>query len=65
MDPKNNTYTVLDGKEKRSKYTSKSGDFLVNIDRESLGELVKGLNDYEKIYSADKLTDLSNFYQYK
>jgi|TARA_B100002051_G_C16484118_1_gene509547 hypothetical protein len=48
LDPKNNTYTVLYGKEKRSKYTSKSGDFLVNIDRENLGELVKGLNDYEK-----------------
>ena len=63
MDPTKNTYTVLDGKGKGDAYKPQSGDYLINIDRDNLEELVYDLEDYDKIYSADEGVEFGNLYR--
>lgn len=65
LDPATNIYTVLDGRGKGEAYKPQSGDYLINVDRDNLAELVDDLSDYTKIYSADNNVEYGNLYQRK
>ena len=40
-----------------------TGDYLINIDRGNLRELVHDLDAYEKVYSADENIKYGNLYR--
>ena len=65
LDPIKQTYIVVDGKEKGEQYTPQKGDYLINIDRSNLAELVHDLNAYAKVFSADENVEFGNLYRRK
>ena len=65
LDPGKNTYIVQDGEGTGKAYTPQSGDFLINIDRENIDELVHDLDQYKKIYSAKKDSRAGTLYRRK
>ena len=65
LDPIKSSYIILDGKGKGEEYMPQTGDYLINIDRGNLRELVHDLDAYEKVYSADKNIKYGNLYRRK
>ena len=65
LDPGKNTYIVQDGEGTGKAYTPQSGDFLINIDRENIDELVHDLDQYKKIYCAKKDSRAGTLYRRK
>ena len=65
LDPIKSSYIVLDGKGKGEEYMPQTGDYLINIDRGNLRELVHDLDAYEKVYSADENIKYGNLYRRK
>ena len=63
VDPLKKRYVVLDGKGKGNEYTPQAGDYLINVDRDNLAELVFDLDEYEKIYSAEESVNYGNLYR--
>ena len=51
------------GKGKGEEYMPQTGDYLINIDRGNLRELVHDLDAYEKVYSADENIKYGNLYR--
>ena len=65
LDPIKSSYIVLDGKCQGKEYMPQTGDYLINIARSNLQELVHDLDAYEKVYSANKNIKYSNLYRHK
>ena len=65
LNPKKNTYSIVDGINKGEKYTPKQGDLLINIDKGGLGFLGQTMESFEPIYRYSKNVKNGRIYRYR
>ena len=65
LDPKKNTYSIVDGINKGETYTPKQGDLLINIDKGGLGFLGQEIDSFELTYRYSENIKNGRIYRYR
>ena len=65
LDPKKNTYSIVDGINKGETYTPKQGDLLINIDKGGLGFLGQEIDSFELTYRYSENVKNGRIYRYR
>jgi hypothetical protein len=65
LDPKKNTYSIVDGINKGETYTPKQGDLLINIDKGGLGFLGHEMDSFELTYRYSEKVKNGRIYRYR
>ena len=65
LDPKTNTYSIVDGINKGESYSPNQGDLLINIDKGGLGFLGQEMDSFELTYRYSENVKNGRIYRYR